>query len=102
MGNLGTYLTNYGPCDIQGLFNGTCHLAFGPAYAPSSWTFQFFEIPFLAGVPASEWDRARALVPSLNKAKGGGYSVINNGLLGTSVNFGPADGSLGSLGSSAR
>jgi hypothetical protein len=97
VGNYGTYVSNVGPCDLQFSF-GVCQLAFGPPYAPSAWTFQFFEVPFIAGVPKSDWDSAVLRVPTLAAAKGGGWSVIQNfALFAGRLEWGPADGTLGNL-----
>lgn len=98
VGNFGTYLTNQGPCDPgQASFSDfACWIAFGPNYAPTSWTFQFFEAPFVAGVPASEWTKAVALVPSLAVAKGGGYASLNSfTTFSGRAEIGPDDGALG-------
>jgi hypothetical protein len=97
VGNFGTYVSNVGPCDDQFLF-GVCHIAIGTAYAGGAATFQFFEIPFIAGVPASEWTKALAVAPSLANATGGGFVVHQNfALFAGRLEFGPADGTLGSL-----
>ncbi|MEK6767901.1 MAG: hypothetical protein AABY85_02810 [Gemmatimonadota bacterium] len=98
VGNFGTYLTNQGPCDPgQAIFSDfACWIAFGPPYAPGSWTFQFFEAPFVAGVPASEWTRALPNVPSLAAAKGGGYASLNSfTTFSGRAEIGPDDGGLG-------
>lgn len=59
------------------------------SYRNGSWVW---------GVPSSEWEKAKDLVPSLDNALGGGWSVMTNiytGRLGNQII--PKDGSLGKL-----
>jgi hypothetical protein len=102
-GDLGSYVTNVGPCDPQfgfGFF-GNCHVV-RPARATDSYAFQTFGLQLIAGVPASDRVRAEQLAPSLQRALGGGYSVEQNfSLFVDRLEIGPADGSLGTYFSGA-
>lgn len=98
VGNLGTFVVPLGFCELGNGTIGTCFVGFGPAYSPSNWTFQFFQIDWFAGAGVTDWDRARQANPSLNRVKGGGYSTMMNYTLFTGrQDWGPADGTLGSL-----
>jgi hypothetical protein len=95
-GNFAYALDNYSPCDAP--LSGFCSWNVFAARGGGVVTFQFFEVLFAAGVPASEWAKARRLAPSLANASGGGYSYINNyGLFSGRSEWGPRDNTLARL-----
>jgi hypothetical protein len=105
-GDLGSYVTNVGPCEPQFAFGGACHFVrparLSTGAVPFSYTFQVFELQLIAGVSSTDWQRSAQRAPSLQSVLGGGYSVEQNfGLFGGRIEIGPADGSLGTLFSGA-
>jgi hypothetical protein len=95
-GNLGYALDNYSPCDNP--LSGFCYWNVRAARGGGTITFQFFEVLFAAGAPASDWARARKAVPSLANARGGGYTYLSNfGLFSGRYEWGPRDGTLSKL-----
>ena len=98
VGNLGTFVSPQGPGEYGNGQLGSIHTVFGTAYLPTGWGFQFFEQIFIAAAGVSDYDRARQANPSLSNAKGGGYSHMANYTQFTGrQDWGPADGTLGSL-----
>ncbi|HEX9728120.1 MAG TPA: hypothetical protein VGA37_06435 [Gemmatimonadales bacterium] len=87
---------NYGPCDAP--LSGFCAYNVHPRRNPTLPTFQHFEILTTAGTPPSEWRKIRAVAPSAGNALGNGWTSLHNfALFSGRLEWGPADGSLGTL-----
>jgi hypothetical protein len=94
-GDVLSFVSNVGPCDLQFAF-GLCHAVRGTARRGDDAVAHVFGLQLIAGVPATEWQRATQRVPSLAQATGGGWSVEQNfSLFAGRLEIGPADGSLG-------
>ncbi|MCH7876582.1 MAG: hypothetical protein IH965_14975, partial [Gemmatimonadetes bacterium] len=87
---------NYSPCDAP--LSGFCAYYVHPRRNPSIATFQHFEILTAAAAPPSAWAKILAVAPSAANARGGGWvSLINFALFAGRLEWGPADGQLGTL-----
>ncbi|MCH7874962.1 MAG: hypothetical protein IH965_06670 [Gemmatimonadetes bacterium] len=94
-GNFGFATDNLSLCDAP--LSGFCAWNVNPARG-NFFTFQFFEVLLFAGAPPSEWIKLRNLAPSVANAKGGGYVThVNFALFAGRLEWGPRDGTLGSL-----
>ncbi len=95
-GDLSYSVDNYSPCDAP--LTGFCSWNLHPSRNPLAVTFQFFEVLYYAGAPPSEWLKIREVAPSVANAVGGGYTTLTNfALFRPQHEWGPRDGTLGSL-----
>lgn len=96
VGNLNQFISNYGPNVDYGTLNGFVIMTrVNKPEVCSTGCSQTFDLTFGFAVPPYEWNKARALVPSLDSARGGGYSLIENFSHLPRKELGPDDGALG-------
>ena len=89
-------VTNIAPC-------GGSYLCDWQVVPGPGWNFPFFEIQLIAGAPPSAFRRILRVRPSIANAKGGGWTYLTGfAAFGGRTEWGPRDGSLGSLFSQER